>query len=103
VIRTDDFFLGAFALTRGGELLGVEVRGSNGRRVAIFQIDGPDEAQREYYGGDAVVDLQRLKLEVKRLKDRAFDAIREEERRDAGHERRDRADQERERARRGHR
>ncbi|MGH9461943.1 MAG: hypothetical protein ACRD1X_12040 [Vicinamibacteria bacterium] len=101
MIQTDDLFLGAFVLVRGGELKAVDVRGLNGRRVAVFQIEGLDEAEREYHRGEATVDLRLLKSEVRRLKDLAFDAIRKEERRDAGDQRRDRANQDGERARRG--
>ena len=86
-MRTDDIFLGAFALSRGAELSGVEVTGVNGRRVAFFQIEGPGlaEAEREYYRGPAVVNLQLLKVQVRRLKDVAFEAMRREDerRRDA--------------------
>jgi hypothetical protein len=106
VLQTDDLFLGAFGLVRGGELEGIEVRGTNGRRVAVFTISGPgvEEAVRDYHRGAALVDLRLLKSEVRRLKDAAFDAIREEERRkDAGHERGDRAHQGIERAGRGRR
>jgi len=106
VLVTDDLFLGGFALTRGGELVGVELRGTNGRRVAVFRIEGEDveAAERDYYRGRTSVDLQLLKLQVRRLKDRAFTALREEERRsDAGHEGRDRAHQVGERADRGRR
>jgi hypothetical protein len=106
VIQTDDLFLGAFGLIRGGELAGIEVRGTNGRKVAVFRIKGAgmEEAERDYYRGAATVDLRLLKSEVRRLKDAAFGAIREEQRRkDAGHERGDRADQGSERAFRGRR
>jgi hypothetical protein len=105
VIQTDDLFLGAFGLVRGGELEAVEVRGVNGRRVAVFRISGPgvEEAQREYHRGPALVDLRLLKSQVRRLKDAAFEAIRKEERNDAGQQGRDRGDQGGERARRGHR
>jgi hypothetical protein len=84
VLLTEDIYLAAFALVSGGDLLDVHVRGTNGRRMAFFQIDGAGMAQVEkaYYGGSATVDLQRLKAQVRRLKDRAFDALREE-RRDA--------------------
>ena len=41
MLQTDDLFLGAFGLMRGGELREVLVRGMNGRRVAVFAIDGP--------------------------------------------------------------
>jgi hypothetical protein len=99
VIHTDDLFLGAYGLIRGGELEGIEVRGTNGRRMAFFRIGGPQvgDAERDYYRGAATVDLRLLKSEVRRLKDLAFEAIRREERRDAGHERGDRAHQDRER------
>ena len=102
VLRTDDLFLGGLALLRGAELVGIDVRGTNGRRVAVFHIAGPAalEAESDYYGGRTMVDLQLLKLQVRRLKDRGFDAIREEEK-SAGHEGRDRADQVRERPRGG--
>ncbi len=102
MLRTDDLFLGGLALLRGGELVAVDVRGTNGRRVAIFRIVGPEveQAERDYYAGRTAVDLQLLKLQVRRLKDRAFGAIREEER-SAGEQGRDRADQVRERAERG--
>jgi hypothetical protein len=84
VLHTDDLFLGGFALTRGGELAGVEVRGVNGRRMAVFVIDGASvaEAERDYYRGAALVNLQLLKAQVRRLKDVAFEAVRNEERRD---------------------
>jgi hypothetical protein len=94
VLQTDDLFLGAFGLVRGGELHGIEVRGTNGRRVAVFTIGGPgvDDAVRDYHRGAALVDLRLLKSEVRRLKDMAFDALRAEERRtDAGQQGRHRA------------
>jgi len=105
VLETDDLFLGAFGLVRGGELRGIEVRGTNGRRVAVFTIAGPgvDDAARDYHRGPSLVDLRLLKSEVARLKNAAFDALRREESRDAGHEGRDRADQVRERPRRDRR
>jgi hypothetical protein len=84
VIRTDDLFLGGFALSRGGELRDVEVEGLNGRAVAFFHIDGADDGiEHEYYHGPAVVQLQLLKAAVQRLKNAAFDAIREKESRNA--------------------
>jgi hypothetical protein len=86
MLHTDDLFLGGFALTRGGELAGVEVRGVNGRRMAVFVIDGPsvEESERDYYRGAALVNLQLLKAQVRRLKDVAFEAMRSEERKDDG-------------------
>jgi hypothetical protein len=86
VLTTEDLFLGGLALSRGGELLGVEVRGTNGRRMAFFRIAGPgaEAAERDYYSGTTSVDIQLLKLQVRRLKERAFLALREEENRHGG-------------------
>ena len=101
MLRTDDLFLAALGLVRGGELHGTEIRGTNGRRVAVFLIagDGMPAVEHDYYGGASLVNLRLFKSEVARLKNVAFDALREEERRGhAGHEGRDRADQGRERA-----
>jgi hypothetical protein len=103
VIQTDDIFLGAFGLVRGGELESVLVRGTNGRRVAVFLIRGAEDAEREFHRGPALVDLRLLKSEVRRLKDIAFDALRREERTYAGVEGRDRANQGSERPRYGRR
>jgi hypothetical protein len=104
MLRTDDLFLGGLALLRGGQLVDVAVRGTDGRRVAVFTIAGPAAlaAETDYYGGSTLVDLQMLKLHVRRLKDRGFDAIREEEK-SAGQQGRDRAHQGGERAERGRR
>ncbi len=78
MLETDDLFLGAFGLVRGGELSAVLVRGTNGRRVAVFQIagSGMDDAEREYHRGAALVDLRLLKSQVRRLKDAAFEVKR---------------------------
>jgi phage terminase large subunit GpA-like protein len=81
-MRTDDLFLAAFALSRGGELVGIDVERANGRRVAVFAIDGPgvEDAERDYFRGTTTVDVQHLKVQVRRLKDRIFDALRADER-----------------------
>jgi len=91
VFRTEDLFLGAFALTRGGELQGVEVREIGSRQMAIFCIDGADmiEVEREYHRGRTVVDLRLLKTEVARLKNLAFETLRRERARVAGDRRRE--------------
>jgi hypothetical protein len=95
VLQTEDLFLGAFGLVRGGELRGIEVRGLNGKRMAVFCIEGPGvaDAEREYHRGPLLVDLRLLKSEVARLKNVAFEALRREERRDAGKQGRDRGRQ----------
>ena len=86
MIHTEDLFLGALGLVRGGELRDVEIRALNGRRMAIFHIEGADmgDVEQEYHRGCSVVDLRLLKAEVARLKNVAFDALRREETRDAG-------------------
>jgi hypothetical protein len=105
VLQTEDLFLGAFGLTRGGELAGVEVRGVNGKRMAVFRIEGSamGDVEREYHRGPSLVDLRLLKSEVARLKNLAFEALREEESRHAREQRGDRTHQVGERAGRGHR
>jgi hypothetical protein len=105
VIETEDLFLGALGLVRGGELRDIEVRGLNGRRLAVFCIEGPAmaEVEREYHRGPSLVDLRLLKSEVARLKNMAFDALRREEMRDAGQQRGHRAHQGSERPGRGRR
>jgi hypothetical protein len=84
VLQTEDLFLGALGLSRGGELIGIDVRCVNGRSMAIFRIAGPamEEIEREYYHGRVLVNLRMLKAEVARLKNVAFDALRKEESRD---------------------
>jgi hypothetical protein len=63
LVVTDNLYLAGLALTRGGELRGVSVRGTNGRRIAVFAIDGPDvaAAEREYFAGRTLVDLRLLR------------------------------------------
>ena len=103
MLQTDDLFLGAFGLVRGGELRSIEVRGTNGRRVAVFTIAGPgvDEAARDYHRGATLVDLRLLKSEVRRLKDGRIRGAesRGEEAGGCRSQGRDRADQVRERPR----
>lgn len=95
VLVTEDLYLGALGLARGGELCGLEVRGVNGRRLAVFRIGGVgmEEVEKEYHRGPSLVDLRLLKSEIARLKNLAFEALRAEERRDAGDQGRHRTDQ----------
>ena len=85
MLRTDDLFLGAFGLLRGGEVREVCVHGTNGKRMAVFSIEGPGmgDVEREYFHGPARVNLRLFKSEVARLKSIAFEALRREESRDA--------------------
>ena len=80
MIQTEDLFLGAFGLIRGGELSSVEVKNGSGRPMCVFHIAGHDmsRVEREYHKGVVSVDLRLLKSEVQRLKNTAFDAMRRE-------------------------
>ncbi len=88
MLQTDDLFLASFGLMRGGCLREVLVRGTNGRRVAVFLIDGPgvEDVERDYYRGPSLVDVRLLKSEVSRLKSLAFYALRREEESRASHQ-----------------
>jgi hypothetical protein len=81
VLQTEDLYLSALLLERGGELVRIEIRGTNGRRLAFFHIAGPDleQVERDYLRGPVAVNLRLLKAEVTRLKNMAFDALRQEE------------------------
>lgn len=81
MLQTEDLYLASLGLERGGELVRVEVRGTNGRRLAFFHIAGPgmEQVERDYYGGPVPVNLRLLKAEVTRLKNLAFEALRQEE------------------------
>jgi hypothetical protein len=90
VLETEDLYLAAYLLTcSGSELQAVEVKNLNGRRLAVFRIDGDQVKDYEgrYWRGDAVVNLQLLKFQLRRLKDTAFAAIRADrgEERDDAH------------------
>jgi hypothetical protein len=80
MLVTEDIYLAAFGLVSGGDLAEVTVHGTNGRRMAFFRIDGAgmEQVERDYYRGSASVNLQLLKAQVRRLKDMAFDAMRQE-------------------------
>ena len=82
MLETDDLFLTAFGMVRGADLVGVDVRQVNGRKVAFFLLEGEglELAEREYYR-ESLVSLPLLKSHVRRLKDVAFDAVRRDERR----------------------
>lgn len=78
MLRTEDLFLGALALIRGGTLRHVELRTTQGRRMAVFCIEGSNmnEVEHEYFCGASSVDIRLLKFQVARLKNMAFDALR---------------------------
>jgi hypothetical protein len=80
VLITDALWLGGLALARGAELVRVDVRGTNGRRVAVFGLAGEaaEQAARDFYGTTSV-DVSLLKLQVRRLKELAFQTLRQQQ------------------------
>jgi hypothetical protein len=78
VLTTNDLWLGGLALARGAQLVRVDVERVNGRPVAVFGLagDAAEQARIDYHGGTTTVDVQLLKLQVRRLKEKAFDAVR---------------------------
>jgi len=96
-IRTEDLWLGALALVHGGRLADLELRGANGRRTAVFRIEGPElrRLERAYARGTAEANVAELKGQMSHLKDVLFARLRREERRGSGvrEQRRNRAGQ----------
>jgi hypothetical protein len=85
-----DLYLGAWLLHSGAVLKGVQVSRSNGKATAVFELEGPglEEHAREWFEGRAVANVAAYREKVEALKDRLFDALRENEnerRRDDAH------------------
>jgi hypothetical protein len=92
-LATENLYLGAFALTEGAELKRVVLSRSNGRTTAVFELDGAevDKLAAAYYSGSAVVNLAHFREKLEGLKDRLFEALRENEtRRRQAHDQDDR-------------
>jgi len=83
-IRTDDLFLGAYALAQGAELVGLETTGWNGRRLVRVRLRGRGLArcERRYRAGQAVVNVTVLKATLAHLKDLVFAELRSVDGRD---------------------
>jgi hypothetical protein len=81
-IRTDDLWLSALALARGGRLVELQLEGANGRRTAVFRIAGVGLAGLEeaYARGTAEANVLELKGQMSHLKDVLFARMRREER-----------------------
>jgi hypothetical protein len=80
-VETTDIFRGAFFLSKGGRLSGVNVT-ENGRRVVSFLIVGEDLAALDeaYRDGKAMVNPLQLRESLNHLRDVLFRALRENER-----------------------
>lgn len=85
-IRTEDLWLGALALARGGRLVALELEGTNGRRTAVFRIAGRGlrRLEQAYARGTVEANVAELKGQMSHLKDVLFARLRREERRGAG-------------------
>lgn len=85
-IRTEDLWLVALALTRGGRLVTLDVDGTDGRRTASFRIAGRGlrRLERAYARGTVEANVAELKRQMSHLKDVLFARLRREERRGAG-------------------
>ena len=77
-LATEDLYLGAYVLSRGGALKGVRVSRASGRRTAVFALRGPrvSEEAEAYYAGRAVVNLREYREHLEALKDELFGALR---------------------------
>jgi hypothetical protein len=87
-----DVYLGAWLLTEGAVLKGVQVSRSNGRTTAVFELDGPriEQLAARFYREEAQVNLAAYRRHLESLKDELFDALRRndaERRTDSAHPR----------------
>jgi hypothetical protein len=80
-LSTENLYLGAFALSQGAELKRVVLSRSNGRTTAVFELEGQDVETlvRTYWEGSAIVNLAQFRESLEGLKDRLFEALRENE------------------------
>lgn len=86
-IRTEDLWLVALVLARGGRLVSLHVgRVNGGRRAASFLVAGRGlrRLERAYARGTVEANVAELKRQMVHVKDVLFARLREEERRGAG-------------------
>jgi len=78
--ETSDIFRGAYFLCHGGGLSGIRIN-NNGRRTAIFMIEGDDisELDRAYSSGKALVNPVQLRESLNNLRDKLFARLRDNE------------------------
>lgn len=77
-IKTSDLYYGAYLLSSGGKLEGVNVEERSGRKI-LFEFSSPHISRLafEYISGEAVVNVRYLKSSLKHLKDIIFEKTRE--------------------------
>ena len=86
-IEIQDLYEGAYLICQGFSLDGLDLRGTNGRKVVSFIISGEGikSADAEYRAGRAMANVALLKFTMDQLKDQMFARIREREREESTH------------------
>lgn len=81
-MKIKDLYLGAYILCEGGRLAGLEIIPGRGKPTVVFHLEGVEDSQvvTSYLTGRATVNLSALRSNLSYLKDRMFDAIRQERR-----------------------
>jgi hypothetical protein len=72
--ETTDIFVGAFFLSKGGDLCGIRIKDA-ARGIAAFEIAGNDldRLDQEYRSGTALVNPVSLRESLNLLRDMLFD------------------------------
>lgn len=72
--ETTDIFIGAFFLSKGGDLCGIRIKDA-ARGIAAFEISGDDldRLDHEYRTGRALVNPVHLRESLNLLRDMLFD------------------------------
>ena len=72
--ETTDIFIGAFFLSKGGDLSGIRIK-DPARGIAAFEIAGHnlDRLDHEYRSGQALVNPVQLRESLNLLRDMLFD------------------------------
>ena len=81
--ETTDIFIGAFFLSKGGDLCGIRIKDA-ARGIAAFEITGNDldRLDHEYRTGQALVNPVSLRESLNLLRDMLFDLRETRRRRD---------------------
>lgn len=81
MLQTENLYLGAFALLGGARLERIVLSRANGRRTAVFELegDGLEALSAEFFSSRATVNLAAFRQELEFLKDRLFEALHEPE------------------------
>ena len=80
-LATENLYLSAYVLTNGALLSRVLVSRTNGRKTAVFELEGPwvQRLSDEYFSGTACVNLAEYRRHLEALKDELFTALNRDE------------------------